>query len=524
MVSGKDFSVRISTVSNPRPVFDDSDDLFEITESTFPEGDVMPYGWVTPADAAVGWVITKSSVYEGAYSISNKTLGDGKTAAVSYTSNFESGTISFYMKVSSEVGYDYGSFYIDGIQQNLPGASSKKGLTGRVPWTFASYPVGAGNHTFMWVYKKDDSYAIGKDRVWLDGVLLPDTTQEIGVKNSKGILLVNGESTTVFSAERIGSKSAAKKFTIRNSGKADLHGLQVLAKGSDPKAFIVGNLGKTVLKAGESTTFNVRFAPSKIGAKQAEIRILSNDENENPFVISLRARALGIPAITVFQPSDHKLKKNGQSLVNFGYEKVNATGKTKIFTVKNTGSAMLSDLTVAKSGPARSNFAVRAIGSTRLAPGESTTFKVTFTPDKQDERLATLHITFSYKPAGSFDINLMGTGAPKNATKSALLAGSSAGPANLLDAVFGPTADDGTGVTTTETVDGRKYLTLTFTKPAIADGLTRTVEVSPNLVDWFSGTKHTTIITDNEEFRKVRDNTPVTPGEKRFIRLKTTGN
>ena len=56
------------------------------------------------------------------------------------------------MKVSSEVGYDYASFYIDGVRQTLPGATSKKGITGRTPWSFASYPVYAGYHTFMWVY------------------------------------------------------------------------------------------------------------------------------------------------------------------------------------------------------------------------------------------------------------------------------------------------------------------------------------------------------------------------------------
>lgn len=521
MVTGNDFTVRLSTVSNPRPVYDESDAPFEITASTFPAGDTMPYGWVKPADAAVGWSVTKSSVYEGAYCISSKKLGDGKTAAVSYTSNFESGRISFYMKISSEVGYDHGSFYIDGNRQILPNAASGEGVTGNVPWTFASYPVGAGTHTFKWVYTKDDSYAGGKDRVWLDGVLLPDTTQEIAIKNQNGIQLVSGKSTTIFPAQRIGSQSEKKKFTIKNTGKADLHGLSILVKGSDPKSFKVGKPGKTVLKAGESTTFKVSFTPTKVGSKRAEIRIQSNDKNENPFVIHLRGPAQGIPAISVSQPEDRKLK-DGESTVNFGYQKVDTTGNTKTFTVKNTGSASLSDLTVAKSGSHKSNFSVKAIGSTKLAPGESTTFKVTFTPSKEGQRLASLKITFNYKPAGAFDIDLKGDGAPKNVSKSAILAASSANPETLFEAVFGSTVDEVTGVTSTETIDGVKYLTLTYAKPAVTDSLTRTVEVSPNLVDWFSGPKHTTIVSDNEEFRKVRDNTPVTPGGKRFIRLKTT--
>ena len=71
-------------------------------------------------------------------------------------------------------------------------------------------------------------------------------------------------------------------------------------------------------------------------------------------------------------------------------------------------------------------------------------------------------------------------------------------------------------------IDGRKYRTLTVRKPSPPDGMKCTVQVSPNLVDWFSGDKHTTVVTDNGGFLKVRDNTPFTVDGKRYIRLKTT--
>ncbi|MEO5712506.1 MAG: Ig-like domain-containing protein [Luteolibacter sp.] len=71
-----------------------------------------------------------------------------------------------------------------------------------------------------------------------------------------------------------------------------------------------------------------------------------------------------------------------------------------------------------------------------------------------------------------------------------------------------------------EVIGGKKYLVLTLAKPAVPDGVKRVVEVSPDLQNWFSGTKHTTIITDNEKVLKVRDNTPIRPGTKRYIRLK----
>ena len=294
--AAKNYKIRVTSINNPKVVFDASDESFTVTDATFPADGKMPYGWNTPDNAAAGWEVTKAQVFEGSHSLVSKPVGDGKTAAIAYTSDFKGGMVSFYMKVSSEVGYDYGSFFIDGVRQMLPAAASKKGLTGRQPWTFASYSVPAGKHTFTWTYEKDDSYGEGKDAAWVDGVLLPITTQEIAVEDEKGLELTNGSTSTRFPAVRKGDESEPKMFTIRNSGKADLHGLKVVTKGTNPDAFIVGSLGKTALKPGQSTTFKVTFAPTKHGFKEANIRILSNDENESPFEIGVEGNALGVPA------------------------------------------------------------------------------------------------------------------------------------------------------------------------------------------------------------------------------------
>jgi PKD repeat protein len=72
---------------------------------------------------------------------------------------------------------------------------------------------------------------------------------------------------------------------------------------------------------------------------------------------------------------------------------------------------------------------------------------------------------------------------------------------------------------TTEVFEGRKYLALTVRKTL---GVRQTVLVSPDLVDWFSGSRHTTVITDNDTILKVRDNTPITRDWKRYIRLKSS--
>jgi len=71
-----------------------------------------------------------------------------------------------------------------------------------------------------------------------------------------------------------------------------------------------------------------------------------------------------------------------------------------------------------------------------------------------------------------------------------------------------------------QVIKGKKYLVITITKPAVPTGAKSVVQVSPNLTDWFSGKKHTTVLVDDATTLKIRDNTPVKPGAKRYIRVK----
>ena len=91
-------------------------------------------------------------------------------------------------------------------------------------------------------------------------------------------------------------------------------------------------------------------------------------------------------------------------------------------------------------------------------------------------------------------------------------------PADLLPTAAKATAQP---VTSTTVIGGEKFLVLTVAKPAIPDGVSRTVQVSSNLLDWFSGRDHTTVLTNDANLLRVRDNIPIAPGKKRHIRLKT---
>ncbi len=85
---------------------------------------------------------------------------------MSITLTFSSGgNISFFRKVSSEAGYDYLKFYIDGVQQGL--------WAGEVAWSDVYYPVTAGTHTMKWSYVKDANTIGGSDAAWVDFINFP---------------------------------------------------------------------------------------------------------------------------------------------------------------------------------------------------------------------------------------------------------------------------------------------------------------------------------------------------------------
>ena len=79
------------------------------------------------------------------------------------------GTVQFSWKVSSEQGYDFLEFHIDGYLANGR-------ISGTRDWAQASYSVtGSGTHTLKWRYVKDGSFSAGSDCGWVKDVVWTPT-------------------------------------------------------------------------------------------------------------------------------------------------------------------------------------------------------------------------------------------------------------------------------------------------------------------------------------------------------------
>lgn len=117
----------------------------------------------------------------------------------------------------------------------------------------------------------------------------------------------------------------------------------------------------------------------------------------------------GQPEIAVQQPAGSNLA-DGKSKKSFGTVKVGTKGVAKTFTIKNTGKADLTGLSVAKSGSHKADFILGALSKTKLAPGASATFKVTFKPKAKGTRKALLKIASNDADENPFDITVSGLG------------------------------------------------------------------------------------------------------------------
>ena len=79
-----------------------------------------------------------------------------------------------------------------------------------------------------------------------------------------------------------------------------------------------------------------------------------------------------------------------------------------MFTVRNTGGADLTGLSLSKDGANAAEFSYAGPVATTVAPGGSTTFTVSFSPSSAGAKTAAVHLASNDSTQNPFDINLTG--------------------------------------------------------------------------------------------------------------------
>ncbi|WP_132252145.1 hypothetical protein [Natranaerovirga pectinivora] len=109
------------------------------------------------------WLRTTQRAYQGSFSYGSRSIGHSQETNAYLTIHTD--YIEFYWYVSSEGGYDFFEFYIDGeIKIRASGTSNT--------WTKFSENLPRRAYTFRWRYVKDGSVSRGDDRAYIDNLFI----------------------------------------------------------------------------------------------------------------------------------------------------------------------------------------------------------------------------------------------------------------------------------------------------------------------------------------------------------------
>ena len=129
------------------------------------------------------WDANNTEAYSGNGSIQSGSIANNQTSDLSVTLDITAaGTIEFYYKVSAEYSSS-GNYFYDGLEfyiDNTLKGQFQTTTSGDSPWTFASFDVPEGEHTFRWSYVKDGGGGSTDcdntdcaDAAWVDDIIFP---------------------------------------------------------------------------------------------------------------------------------------------------------------------------------------------------------------------------------------------------------------------------------------------------------------------------------------------------------------
>jgi len=194
--------------------------------------------------------------------------------------------------------------------------------------------------------------------------------------------------------------------TISNTGSGNLVLGTLSLTGTDATEFSIDIddcSGQTIAPTG-SCTAEVSFLPSSEGAKSANLSIPSNDPDENPVNVPLTGRGvIPTPDIDATPTS-----------FDFGSIDVATSSPPVEITISNTGTGDLQLGTISITGTDKSEFSIDPAfdncSDFPLAPSESCTVRVAFSPTTAGAKTAKLSIPSDDPDENPFKVSLTGIG------------------------------------------------------------------------------------------------------------------
>lgn len=112
------------------------------------------------------WTIDENNSWDDDKSAVSGNIGSDQSSSMTLDiENRSAGIVSFYTKVSSESGYDFLKFSLDGNELDS--------WSGEENWNQVQFEITEGSHSLKWTYQKDGNTIGGQDRGWVDFIEIP---------------------------------------------------------------------------------------------------------------------------------------------------------------------------------------------------------------------------------------------------------------------------------------------------------------------------------------------------------------
>ncbi|GAA4238110.1 hypothetical protein GCM10022291_27310 [Postechiella marina] len=280
----------------------------------------------------------------------------GSYSSVSYNTINDQILVTFQSEEPGSSAYDIFATTLDAssyVHLETQSRVSDMGNTNGDSSFTAQKPKQAFNTTtgdFLIVWEGDDNIpGDGEDEVFGQLWRSPPIA-EIDIKGN-AVSIADGD-TTPDSAdftdfEMVGiSNTLVREFIIYNTNTEQLvlsGSPLVEITGTDATLFTVSKQPDAVIEAGNSTTFEITFAPTSVGLKEASVSIVNNDAGENPYNFNIQGEGNGTLDVSKL------VKKEGLNIYpnpatnNIGVHGLKAASKYSIFNIlgAEVGSGVL---------------------------------------------------------------------------------------------------------------------------------------------------------------------------------------
>ena len=243
----------------------------------FPCAAVDNCGLVFKTAGSATWFEQAAVVYYGSTAAQGGDITDSQSTYLQ-TTLVGPGTLSFWWKVSSESGWDYLRFFVDGAASATP-------ISGETAWAQQTLSIPAGTHLAQWKYTKDIVYSSGSDTGWVDRVQWT-SPPSLSINDATVTEGNSGTTTATFTVTL--SAASASAVTV-NYATADGtatagsdyvagSGSLILAAGETSKPIPVTVNGDTTVESDETFTVNLSGASGATIADAQGVGTIANDD------------------------------------------------------------------------------------------------------------------------------------------------------------------------------------------------------------------------------------------------------